>query len=93
MTITFKAIVKNGLLQPLEPLDLAENQIVDLEIVSGKDARVNVKLKGAWAKYLKDQSLSYEEIQSVTHSAQIEAMERSVREFERGLEEGDDLEP
>jgi predicted DNA-binding antitoxin AbrB/MazE fold protein len=53
MATVIKAVYKDGVLKPLEPLGLPEDQVVELQIqVKGGQPRKVAKLKGAWADYL-----------------------------------------
>jgi predicted DNA-binding antitoxin AbrB/MazE fold protein len=68
MVTTIRARYQNGVLKPLEPLDLPENQVVEIHIEpTEQPAGEVVKLGGAWAQYFPDgDTLSFEEIQRIT---------------------------
>jgi predicted DNA-binding antitoxin AbrB/MazE fold protein len=91
MVTIIKAKYENGVLKPLEPLDLPENQVVELRIeVKEERPRKIAKLGGAWAQYLKGESLSFEEIQALTHDEHMRSLERTLRQVEEGFGEDDD---
>jgi len=69
-TITINAIYQNGMIKPLEPVNLAENERVVLQIIrdqgKGPTERKVISLEGIWAG-LGDPT--FEEIETLTKQA------------------------
>ncbi len=88
MVTIIKAKYEDGVLKPLEPLNLPENQVVELRIeVKEERPRKIAKLKGIWADYLVGGPLSYEEIEAMTHDEHMHSLERTLRQVEEGFGE------
>lgn len=75
--ITINAIYQNGVIKPLEPVNLAENEQVVLKIVRGQGEgaaeRKIISLEGIWAG-LGDPT--FEEIETLTERAHQERLKK-----------------
>ncbi|MGQ9627408.1 MAG: antitoxin AF2212-like protein [Anaerolineae bacterium] len=77
--ITINAIYQNGVIKPLEPVNLAENEQVVLKIVRGQGEgaveRKIISLEGIWAG-LGDPT--FEEIEALTEKAYQERLKKLI---------------
>ena len=81
--ITINAIYQNGMIKPLEPVNLAENEQIVLQIIrdQGKDPaeRKVISLEGIWAN-LGDPT--FEEIETLTKKAHQERLNKLIASLE-----------
>lgn len=90
VTVTIKAVYENGVLRPLEPLDLLEKQVVQVKVETQPDERrIVANLDGIWAEYLVGGPLSYEEIDEITEGAHRKSLERTLRQIDGDFEKPD----
>ena len=82
--ITINAIYQNGMIKPLEPVNLAENERVVLQIIrdQGKDAAEHkaISLEGIWAG-LGDPT--FEEIEALTKEAHQERLNKLIASLDK----------
>lgn len=89
MVTIIQAIYEDGVLKPLEPLELTERQIVQIriEVISDGPQKIT-KLGGIWAEYGVGEALSFEEIQALTSDEHKRSLERTLKQV-AGDFEGD----
>ena len=69
MVTTIKALYEDGVLKPLEPLDLVDKEVVEIRVAKKVGSvPVVANLDGVWAEYVVGDPLSYEEIDEITKS-------------------------
>ena len=77
--ITINAIYQNGMIKPLEPVNLAENEQVVIQIIrdqgKGPDERQVISLEGIWTG-LGDPT--FEEIETLTEKAHQERLNKLI---------------
>lgn len=76
--VSIQAIYENGVLKPLEPVELPDQQVVELSInMAGGQPHI-VRLGGAWSPYLTGEAPTLDEIQQWTQAAQAQSLERLI---------------
>lgn len=78
-TMTINAVYQNGMIKPLEPVNLAENERVVLQIIRGRgkgpaEPKI-ISLEGIWAG-LGDPT--FEEIEALTQKAHQERLNKLI---------------
>jgi predicted DNA-binding antitoxin AbrB/MazE fold protein len=90
MVTTIKAIYEDGVLKPLEPLDLKDKEIVEIRVAKKTgDAPVIANLDGIWSQYVVGSSLSYEEIDDITKEKHGQSLDRLLRQVSGDFDEED----
>ena len=85
---TITAVYKNGVLQPKKPLNLTENEQVEIQILQKPASEKPVlKLSGALAG-LGD--ITYEEIQAITREMHEQHMKKLLDPFDEPTNDSDD---
>jgi predicted DNA-binding antitoxin AbrB/MazE fold protein len=85
---TVTAVYKNGILKPQKPLNLAENEQVEIQILrTSEDEKPLLSLWGIWSG-LGD--LTYEDIQSVTREMHEARMKKLFALFDEPNEMNDE---
>jgi predicted DNA-binding antitoxin AbrB/MazE fold protein len=69
MQQTIRAVYEDGVLRPLEPINLPDQQVVELHIQTAGEQRRIAHLGGSRAAYISGDIPSFEEIQDLTHIA------------------------
>jgi predicted DNA-binding antitoxin AbrB/MazE fold protein len=89
--LKFRAVVENGLLRPLEPVDLAENEVVQVSVEPVEDQpREVVKLGGSLVPYLTGEMPDFEELESFLREEHQRSLDRLLRQVDGDFEERDD---
>jgi predicted DNA-binding antitoxin AbrB/MazE fold protein len=82
--ITINAIYQNGMIKPLDPVNLAENEQVILQIIrdqeKGPAERKVISLEGIWAG-LGDPT--FEEIETLTEKAHQERLNKLIASLDK----------
>jgi predicted DNA-binding antitoxin AbrB/MazE fold protein len=83
-TITVSAIYQDGIIKPLEPVNLAENERVVLQIIrdqeKGPAERKVISLEGIWAG-LGDPT--FEEIETLTEKAHQKRLNKLIASLDK----------
>jgi predicted DNA-binding antitoxin AbrB/MazE fold protein len=80
-SMTVRAIYENGVLKPLDPLNLPEKQILEVRIEIPAQERRIVRLGGTWSQYVTGGGLPFEEIQSIVHEAEARSLNRLIKQI------------
>lgn len=69
VTAKIRAVYEDGVLKPLEPVDLVEHQEVVVSIEATPLKKNIVQLGGSWEAYVHEEDISYESIESALDEA------------------------
>lgn len=85
---TVTAVYKNGVLKPQKPLNLAENEQVEIQIMQKPTTEKPIlKLSGSLSGL---GNFSYEEIQSITREMHEQHMNKLLASFDEPINDNDD---
>jgi len=82
MQQVIRAVYEDGVLKPLDPVHLSEQEVVELRIETAGEQRRVVSLGGSWASYAVEEAPSFEEIQYLTHGAHCESLNRLLDQLD-----------
>ena len=92
MVTIIGAIYEDGVLKPMEPLDLPDKQVVEIRVeVKGEQPRKIANLDGIWADYVVGGPLTYEEIEAITHDEHVKSIGRTLRQIDGNFVDEDSI--
>ncbi len=87
MVITFEAIYKDGVLKPLEPLNLREGERVEISLVTGPEQAAEFRLEDCLKPFLSGPPPDADELEDFLKTEHRKSLDRLLRQIDGDFEE------